>query len=74
MAYPSKAERMATFQDYLHRQWVRSLRDRPTSELVALMAAVQERLEHTPKRHVHRIQNIQHKIAVLRCEIEKRTN
>ena len=74
MAYPSKAERMATFQDYLHREWVRSLRDRPTSELVAVAAHLQGRMERTPKRHVHRIQNMQHKLVILRCEIAKRSN
>lgn len=72
MAYPSKAERMERFQDYLHREWMASLAHQSTTELQTALEAIQANLARTPKRHTYRISRMETKVSILQFTINKR--
>ena len=72
MAYGSKAERRATWRDYCHDEWVRSLPAVSTRDLEANLLAIQIRLRHEDRRHVYVIANMEANATILERLIAKR--
>jgi len=67
----TRQERRAETRDRVHAAWVRSLANMSVKELECELAAMDERLELIPERHVHRISDMEHNLRVLRLAIDK---